>query len=257
MVETKSIEDKKLWEAIFHRKSIRKYKSTPLDDETLSRVRNFLEELIPLKEDIKTRFMLIGPDDIKSLIPLKKAPHYIAAFSEKKAGYRVNIGFMLEQMDLFLSSQNIGSCWVGMAQPKKDILRETTLEDVILLSLGEADETVHRQEIGEFKRKKLEEISDMNEDNGFLEPARLAPSATNNQPWYFTGNENQIEVYCTRPNFIKARVLKKWNPIDMGIALYHLWLHFKVKGKNVEIITDNIKKDEKKGYAHIATVIIN
>ncbi len=257
MVETKSIEDNKLWEAIFHRKSIRKYKSIPLDDKTLSLVRNFLEELVPLKEDIKTQFMIIGPDDIKSLIPLKKAPHYIAAFSENKRGYRVNIGFMLQQMDLFLSSHNIGSCWVGMAQPKKDILEKTNLEDVILLSLGEADETLHRQEIGEFKRKKLDEISDTEGDNEFLEPARLAPSATNNQPWYFTGNENQIEVYCTRPNFIKARVLKKWNPIDMGIALYHLFLHFTVKGKKVEIITDNNKKDEKKGYVHIATVILN
>ena len=257
MVETKSIEDNKLYKAIFHRKSIRKYKSTSLDDETLSLVRNFLEELIPLKEEIETEFMLIGPEDIKSLIPLKKAPHYIAAFSENKKGYRVNIGFMLQQMDLFLSSHNIGSCWVGMAQPKKDILEKTNLEDVILLSLGEAEETLHRQKPGEFKRKKLDEISDIEGDNEFLEPARLAPSATNNQPWYFTGNENEIKVYCARPNFIKARVLKKWNPIDMGIALYHLSLHFTVKGKKVEIITDNIKKEKKKGYAPVATVIIN
>lgn len=252
-----SPKSEKLYEAIFHRKSIRKYKSTSLDDETLSLVRNFLEELIPLKEDIETEFMLIGPEDIKSLIPLKKAPHYIAAFSENKKGYRVNIGFMLQQMDLFLSSHNIGSCWVGMAQPKKDILEKTNLEDVILLSLGEAEETLHRQKPGEFKRKKLDEISDMDGDNEFLEPARLAPSATNNQPWYFTGNENEIKVYCARPNFIKARVLKKWNPIDMGIALYHLSLHFRVKGKKVEIITDNIKKEKKKGYAPVATVIIN
>ncbi len=43
----------------------------------------------------------------------------------------------------------------------------------------------------------------------------------------------------------------------MGIALYHLSLHFTVKGKKVEIITDNIKKEKKKGYAPVATVIIN
>ncbi len=37
--------------------------------------------------------------------------------SENTEGYLMNIGFIFQQMDLYLSSIGLGSCWLGMAKP--------------------------------------------------------------------------------------------------------------------------------------------
>ena len=47
-----------------------------------------------------------------------------------------------------------------------------------------------------------------------LEPARLAPSAVNSQPWYFVHEGDTLHVYCSR----------KGSRLDAGIALAHLFV---------------------------------
>ena len=74
-----------------------------------------------------------------------------------------------------------------------------------------------------------------------MEPARLAPSAINSQPWYFKHTEDGFDVYQIRQNILKRQVLKKWNPIDVGIALAHMYVanektfDFKIKTDFEEI----------------------
>jgi hypothetical protein len=58
----------------------------------------------------------------------------------------------------------------------------------------------------------MEQITDKSDSR--LEPARLAPSAVNSQPWYFTHEGDVIHVYCS----------KKGNRLDAGIALAHLFV---------------------------------
>ena len=57
----------------------------------------------------------------------------------------------------------------------------------------------------------MEQISDKPDPR--LEPARLAPSAVNSQPWYFAHDGDAIHVYCS----------KKGSRLDAGIALAHLY----------------------------------
>ena len=63
-----------------------------------------------------------------------------------------------------------------------------------------------------FKRKSMEKITEQADPR--LEPARLAPSAVNSQPWYFTHEGDTIHVHCS----------KKGNRLDVGIALAHLYV---------------------------------
>ena len=99
--------------------------------------------------------------------------------------------------------------------PRKD------LKFVILIGFGKSDDSIYR-ELNEFKRKSIEEITNVPSND--LECARLAPSAINSQPWYFKKNDKEYEVYSIKHNFIKARILGKLNPIDMGIVLAHLYI---------------------------------
>ncbi|MDD3985100.1 MAG: nitroreductase family protein [Methanobacterium sp.] len=103
--------------------------------------------------------------------------------------------------------------------------------------------------VNEFKRKSIEKISKVNGLDKVIEAARLAPSATNSQPWFFTGNNNIIHVYSIKPNFLKNMVVNKYIPMDIGISIYHLKVAAEHMGKVTQIIFDeNIKKNSPKNY---------
>ncbi len=220
---------KNLYPFIFKRKSVRRYKG-PVKDEKFNEISDFLDSLEPLMGGVKTEFQIISEDDVKILIQ-PPAPHYIAAFSEKNKIAQVNVGFMLQQMDLKLSSMGIGSCWQGIPKPKSHVISK--LEFIILLAFGEPDEPLHRDR-HEFKRKSIHEITDIKGMDEILEAPRLAPSAANNQPWYFTGEKNRIHAYQRTPNLLRAMFIGKWNPIDMGIALAHLKISLEYHGYTPE-----------------------
>ena len=248
------MEKETLYETIFKRKSIRNYDLTPLDQSMLNTISYHLNNLESIYEDIKTEFKIIGTDYVKRRT-MKKAPHYIAAFSEAKEGYLTNIGFMLQQMDLFLSANGIGSCWQGIPKPKKEVFESSNLEYIILLAFGKSKEPLHQRNISEFKRKLLKEISDVTGADELIEAARISPSATNSQPWFFSGDKNLIHVYSIEPGFIKGLMTKKYIPIDVGIALYHLKLAAEYFGKKAEIVFDKAAPDNSsKGYNYIASL---
>jgi nitroreductase len=248
------MEDNNLYKTIFKRKSIRKFDLTPLDENTLNEISDRLQKLEPLHEKIKIEFKIISPDVVKRRM-MKKAPHYIAVFSEVKEGYLSNVGFMLQQMDLFLSAHEIGACWQGIPTLKKEALESSNLKFVILMPFGKANETLHRTNISEFKRKPLHEITDIEGADNILEVAHLAPSATNAQPWFFTGDKNLIHACYIEPGRVKGLLTKKYPPMDVGIGLCHLKLAGEHFGRNPEIIFDkNVVKNLKKEYNYVGSL---
>ena len=114
-----------------------------------------------------------------------------------------------------MQSVGIGSCWVGMAT-----LKRKNPNFVISIAFGKSDDLA--RDVSQFKRKALSEISDTSDER--LIPARLAPSAINSQPWYFKHADDGFDVYQVKQNILKRQVLKKWNPIDMGISLAHMYV---------------------------------
>ena len=232
------MEEKDLYSTIFQRKSIRRYNLDPLDEDTLKEIRDHLQTLTPLHKDIKIEFKILSPNVVQRRM-MRKAPHYIAVFSEVKEIYLSNVGFILQQMDLFFSANGLGSCWQGIPTLKKEGLTSSRLKFIILMAFGKPQETLHRTKTSQFKRKSLEEISDVKGADELLETARLAPSARNAQEWFFTGDEHLIHAYYRKPSFISGFLIKKYPPMDVGISLYHLELGAQHFGKETEIIFDN------------------
>ena len=202
-----------LYQAIYKRKSIRKYKEDKLSEKELTGVKNFLDKAKVLDPEIKFEAKIVNSASVKSLIPIK-SPYYLQFFSEEKGDYLLNAGFILQQLDLYLSANDLGSCWFGMAKPKKEIIVESDLEYVITLVFGRPAEASSRDSIEDFDRKPLAEIKAGENHYDLLEAARLAPSATNGQPWYFISEENQIHLYQLELNFIKKFFYEKMNRID-------------------------------------------
>jgi nitroreductase len=243
-----------LYPIIFKRKSIRKFEDSPIDN-ILKEINDYIHILTPLY-DIMTDVKIISSEDVK-LRGMKKAPHYLAIFSEKKEGYLVNVGFMFQQMDLWFSANGIGSCWQGIPKPKKEILESSDFKFIILIAFGEPSNSLYRESISEFRRKPIQKITDIINAEELIEPARLAPSAVNNQPWYFRGNKNIIDVYSNKTNFLKSLLIQKYTSIDIGIAIRHIKIAAEHLEKKIEIGFDPIKdKNSPKGLKYFATIKI-
>jgi hypothetical protein len=98
------MEKNELYSIIFKRKSIRNYDLTSLNKNILTEISNHFQSLKHMYDDIKIELKIISPDMVKRRV-MKKAPHYIAVFSESKDGYLTNVGFMLQQW--ICSSQHV------------------------------------------------------------------------------------------------------------------------------------------------------
>ncbi|MEN6553332.1 MAG: nitroreductase family protein [Methanobacterium sp.] len=249
------MEKTEFYQYIFKRKSIRNYDLTPLDDAALKEISKYLNSLKPICNDIETELKIVSSAYVKRRM-MKEAPHYIAVFSEVKEGYLTNIGYMLQQADLFFSANGLGSCWQGIPAPTKELLGSSSLDFVIFIAFGKPKDprSLHRSSASEFKRKSIGEITDIAGADELLEVARIAPSATNSQPWFFTGDKNLIHAYSVEPGFIK-RFTKKYIPIDVGIAICHLQIAAEHFGKKAEIIFDKTAKmNTPKGHEYVASL---
>jgi nitroreductase len=234
-MEVNDMETNTLYDAIFYRKSVRKFVMSPLTKEKLAALRDFAGTIHPLIPSIRTEFIALGADEVKN--PLAShAPNYVAICSEKKDGYLMNAGFMLQQLDLYLSSIGLGSCWLGMAKPVKEAAKgQNGLDFVILLAIGEPAEPAHRASTAEFKRKALDEITTVEGAKELLEPVRLAPSGTNAQPWFVSGTPEQLTVSRKKPGLITPPIINRMSQINTGIALCHLWLAAEHFGKKASV----------------------
>jgi len=231
-------------EIIRKRKSIRKYDPTPLDAATLEKVQAQIENVKSLYPGIKFSIEVVSKT--KGLFNIK-APHYLVFRSEEKDGYLENIGFIGQQLDLFLFASGIGTCWLGAAKPPKKEKLEKVLEPhVICMAFGNPAEPLYRESSG-FKRKPLSEISEGTDLR--LEAARLAPSAVNAQNWYFIAQDGKILCYRKKSNPLLGLIYNKMHAIDMGIAICHIAeesedFHF----------TRLTEVPAKKGYVYTGTV---
>jgi nitroreductase len=241
--------ENKLYEAIFRRKSVRKYAPGKLEPEVMERVVSRIADLKPLFPGIRTELKVMTNPEVRGMFKVD-APHFLAFFSEVKDGYASNAGFMLQQMDLFLSSNDIGSCWQGGPKPIRESRGASQLEFVTMLAFGPAAEDVHRS-LSEFDREPLSKISGVKGLEDLLEPARLAPSGMNNQPWFFTGGEGSIHVSSA-----KSMIVDRMNQISAGISLCHLWQAASHSGKTAKFRNDlSAQANPPKKYSYVASMV--
>ena len=197
-------------EMIYHRKSCRSFTGKPVDAEMIEKILSF--ELKSLYPEIKTHMNVVSRDKVKCICPWT-TPQLITIYSEETEGYLENIGFLFQQMDLYLQTLGLGVCWLGLGRMNPKTTAEVKgMKFVIMLAFGHPKGDQLRRDMKGFKRKSLAQISDIPDPR--LEPARVAPSAVNSQPWYFTHDGSTIHLHCS----------KKGSRLDAGIALAHLYV---------------------------------
>ena len=143
--------DKSLYEMIFKRKSFHLFRNIgneKISNDELKDIENKFNDLKPLVKDIKVKIKIV-----KDSTTCKRGQEYcILFYSEKKDNYLQNIGYIGEQLDLYLVSKNIGTLWFGIGkveEPKID-----NLDFVIMIAIAKVDkEDKFRKDMYKSKRK--------------------------------------------------------------------------------------------------------
>ena len=169
-------------------------------------------------------------------------------YSEKKENYLQNIGYLGEQLDLYLASKDIGALWYGIG---KSTEQYNNLDFVIMIAIKKIDKSSKfRKDMFKIKRKPLDEIWKGDYIDGVSDIVRFAPSACNSQPWVVKHYDNELSVYRYkkegRVGIMPEKLVSYFNQIDIGIFI--CFLDVCLKYKNVlfkkELFFEQ-KEDEK------------
>jgi nitroreductase len=212
-----------LYEAIFIRRSVKKYDMTPLAHELVEDIKQYIAGIKQL-DGQHAQFEIVPADMVHSA----SVPHYILAYCEENDAAHVNAGYVLQKIDLYIQSTGLGSWWIGMQKPKNK-----KKNFCILLGFGKTNIGQRKGE-QDFDRLPVNEISDA--DNAIAKAARLAPSAVNSQPWklHFENGKVIIKYFGRGPLKI---FLKKLNKIDLGIVTRHVEVALLNEGREIKSIT--------------------
>ena len=218
--------NEELYEMIFKRKSFHLFRNIGkehITDEELEELENMFYKFQPLVKNIKVKIKVV-----KDSTTCKRGQEYCVLFySEIKENYLQNIGYLGEQLDLYLVSKNIGTLWFGIGKVKEKEL--DGLDFVIMIAIAKVDSPLKfRKDMYKSKRKEVSEIWSGNSYLDIANIVRFAPSACNTQPWKVEASDDMIKVYRYRKEGKRGIMPKNfviyYNQIDIGIFLCFLEL---------------------------------
>lgn len=235
--------NKDLYTQIFRRKSYHTFRERidePITQKELDDILNAFNNFDKLNDNKVS--IKIEKDNHGNII--RNSEYIIKIFSEKNDGYLQNVGYIGEQLDLYLFSKNIGALWYGIT--KSNEVYEG-LDYVILIAIAKVNS--FRKDMFKAKRKELNEIWKGTRYE-FTNIVRYSPSACNSQPWFVENKDNKLFVY-RKSKSGKVGIMPKgasiyYNQIDIGIFMCILELcliHEGVKFKK-ELFKDNQEYDE-------------
>jgi len=245
--------EKPITQVIRDRSSIRSYNNQPLDSALADKVIHFLNESKGLF-GIDTRFKLVNVnvDYIDSNLKLgtygviKGTSWFIASAAKNSANNLIELGYILEKGILYATSLGLGTCWLGGTFKRGEFAKIMELKEdeilPIITPIGYASESRRlvdsfiRLVAGSKNRKPWSKIffynnfskslteSDAAEYSIPLEMIRLAPSASNKQPWRIVKNGDIYDFYIEHDKGSEKALGYDIQMIDIGIALCHFEL---------------------------------
>lgn len=228
---------------IFKRKSFHIFKGIQkLDNDEINDIKKYIDSIIPLNSNIKTSYQIVD----RKLTSCPRGEYCILLYSEEKEDYLQNIGYIGEQIDLYLTSKNIGVCWYGLG--KTDLLEYNNLKFIMMLTIEKADVMEFRKDMYKSKRKNLNEIWFGDYYLDIANIVRFAPSSCNTQPWIVKSDLNKLQIYRYKKpgkrGMMPINRVTFSNRIDMGI--FYLFIELCLKHNNITFkrtIYDDLGKE--------------
>ncbi len=183
--------DELLYQMIFKRKSFHLFRNRlEISPEEILKIQEKFPTLTPLDSSIRTDCVMVPAAETTC----RRGEEFcILLYSESRGNFLQNIGYIGEQLDLYLASLNIGALWFGIGKTQQ--LTWKGLDFVIMTAIAKMPEDQFRKDLFKSKRKPMEEIWQGDSYRNIAEIARFAPSACNTQPWITETEPDKISVY--------------------------------------------------------------
>ncbi|MPW25563.1 nitroreductase [Alkalibaculum sp. M08DMB] len=251
--------NKPIMDIIKSRHSVRTYNTEKLSGEIKQKLSEYADD-IKGPFDARVRLESIDSFDILEKASgrigtygvIKGAQDYIAGIVESGDNDLEQLGYILEKFILYGTSLDLGTCWLGGTFKRSDFAKLVTLHEnekfLIVTPIGYARQkrsivdSLMRFSAGSNNRKPWEELffnenwsnyldekCEVNYANA-LEAVRLAPSASNKQPWRILKRGNKYHFYLKSNKGYSDRLGFNIQRIDMGIAMCHFELALKELG---------------------------
>ena len=141
-----------IYDAIFLRKSTRKYSNKSVKESLLQEVKNECSQITYLNKDLNIKAHVVDRGYLVQFLMKKnckvKAPHYIIVTSNKGEDYLQNIGLAMEEVVLKLTTLGLATCWLECDIKREEILELIELEDKeqndTVLEQDENEEELHK-----------------------------------------------------------------------------------------------------------------
>ncbi|MDR1771014.1 MAG: nitroreductase family protein [Hungatella sp.] len=250
-----------LYQMIFKRRSIRKFKKEEVPGQLLKDILYFGENIPRLHGDIQIKLGI--SENMEEHLPVKglwkvEAPYYLVFYSEEKEGYLANAGYVLEHVLLYMTGKGLGTCYLGNTKVPEP--GPTGLKQVIVVAFGYPKTLLYRDP-ATAKRLPLKELCVFKEEaeeslKNILKAVRLAPSAMNTQPWRFIVYRDKIYVFSCR-EFLPSSSFVSMREICMGIMLAHLTIAAEEMWMNVKLEAEEaMEKKSYKSGAYVTTAFL-
>lgn len=230
------IDEELLYNMIYKRKSFHLFRNTGNEKilpSEVEEVKEIYESFVSLYPEIKTAIRVVPASETTC----KRGQEYsILLYSEKKDNYLQNIGYLGEQLELYLVSRNIGTLWFGIGKTEEASFEG--LEFVIMIAISKIDNIKKfRKDMLKSKRKPIEEIWKGETIEGVTEIVRFAPSACNTQPWIVEHANGMVKVFRYKKygkrGIMPVAEVSFYNRIDIGIFL--ICASFIIKSTTTEL----------------------
>ena len=235
-------------DSIKTRKSIRTYTGEKLsasDKNLLLKYINHAENRVGFHgNQIKIQLIEVDEmtsDKIGTYGIIKDAPAFLVISCKNNREALFDCGYVVERMVLYLAQNGLASCWLGGTFHRAKIIEKVTLlpdeiipiilpvgygekkrsfSDKMVRSLAKGDSRLAFDDLF-FCENFTQKIKDPNL-RGILDLVRLAPSASNKQPWRILMDANgDMHFYLKRTPKYAGSIGYDIQWLDMGISAAH------------------------------------
>lgn len=237
-------------EIITRRKSIRTYKKQSVSEEHIKQLNDFIKQTRgPFNSSVRFSIVdsqiALNSDNVKlgTYGIIKGATNFILASISKDEKNIEELGYELEAIILYATSLGIGTCWLGGTFKKGEFAKSINLSQneilPIVSPLGYPSDSPSiissfmRIAAGSNNRKQWNELffngsfeiplteRDAAEFKTPIEMVRLAPSASNKQPWRIVKDKDSYHFFLCRTKGYGKVLDFDIQRVDVGIAMCH------------------------------------
>ena len=234
-------------ELIQKRVSVRTYVRRLLPAESVARVEDYLSQASgPFGGAVRMQFLessgAKGAVRLGAYGTITGARSFICAISDMGASSLLQVGYMMEDVVLYLTSLGFGTCWMAgtFSQSKFRRAADVASDEILPIVTAVGYPSAIRNPVDllikptpGFRRlpwARLFFAEDMERPLSRelagdyrmpLEMVRLSPSASNKQPWRVVRRGGKHHFYLAHDRTYARRHPYDIQRVDMGIALYH------------------------------------